>query len=76
MAKTARRISRSKHLASLRAIPNLNVFRPCDAVETLECWQLAVEAKDTPSVLALTRQNLPQLRLANDADNKSAAGRL
>ena len=61
-------------LASLRAIPNLNVFRPCDTVETLECWQLALEAKDRPSVLALTRQNLPQLRLTNDADNKSAAG--
>ena len=63
-----------EHLAALRAIPNLNVFRPCDTVETLECWQLALEAKDRPSVLALTRQNLPQLRLANDADNKSAAG--
>lgn len=63
-----------EHLAALRAIPNCNVFRPCDTVETLECWQLALEAKDRPSVLALTRQNLPQLRLANDADNKCAAG--
>ncbi|MEW6767255.1 MAG: transketolase [Pseudomonadota bacterium] len=63
-----------EHLAALRAIPNCNVFRPCDTVETLECWQLALEAKETPSVLALTRQNLPQLRLANDADNKCAAG--
>jgi transketolase len=63
-----------EHVAALRAIPNLNVFRPCDTVETLECWQLALEAKDRPSVLALTRQNLPQLRLANDADNKCAAG--
>ena len=61
-------------VASLRAIPNLNVFRPCDTVETLECWQLALQAKDRPSVLALTRQNLPQLRLANDADNKCASG--
>ncbi len=61
-------------IASLRAIPNLNVFRPCDTVETLECWQLALEAKDRPSVLALTRQNLPQLRRTNDADNKCAAG--
>ena len=51
-----------EHLAALRAIPNLNVFRPCDAVETVECWQLALEARETPSVLALTRQNLPQLR--------------
>ena len=63
-----------EHVAALRAIPNLNVFRPCDTVETLECWQLALEAKDRPSVLALTRQNLPQLRLSNDADNKCAAG--
>ncbi|MDZ4366922.1 MAG: transketolase, partial [Afipia sp.] len=63
-----------EHLAALRAIPNCNVFRPCDTVETLECWQLALEAKDRPSVLALTRQNLPQLRLANDDDNKCAAG--
>ncbi len=63
-----------EHLAALRAIPNCNVFRPCDTVETLECWQLALEAKDRPSVLALTRQNLPQLRLANDAENKCAAG--
>lgn len=63
-----------EHVAALRAIPNLNVFRPCDTVETLECWQLALEAKERPSVLALTRQNLPQLRLANDADNKCAAG--
>ncbi len=51
-----------EHLAALRAIPNLLVFRPCDAVETAECWQLALEAKDRPSVLALTRQNLPQLQ--------------
>ena len=63
-----------EHLAALRAIPNVNVFRPCDTVETLECWQLALEAKDRPSVLALTRQNLPQLRLTDDANNKCAAG--
>ena len=63
-----------EHLASLRAIPNLHVFRPCDAVETLECWQLALEARETPSVLALTRQNLPQLRRGNDAENRCAAG--
>jgi transketolase len=63
-----------EHLAALRAIPNLLVFRPCDAVETLECWQLALEARDRPSVLALTRQNLPQLRLAMDAANRCAAG--
>lgn len=63
-----------EHLAALRAIPNCDVFRPCDTVETLECWQLALESKDRPSVLALTRQNLPQLRLTNDANNKCADG--
>jgi len=63
-----------EHLAALRAIPHLNVFRPCDTVETLECWQLALEAKDRPSVLALTRQNLPQLRRSNDTENRCAAG--
>ena len=63
-----------EHLAALRAMPNLNVFRPCDAVETVECWQLALEARDTPSVLALTRQNLPQLRRTFDEANRCAAG--
>ena len=63
-----------EHLAALRAIPNLRVYRPCDAVETLECWQLALESAETPSVLALTRQNLPQLRKGNDADNRCASG--
>jgi len=63
-----------EHLAALRAIPNLLVFRPADAVETAECWQLALEAKGSPSVLALTRQNLPQLRLGHDKDNRCARG--
>ena len=63
-----------EHLAALRAIPNLHVFRPCDAVETVECWQLALEHAQAPSVLALTRQNLPQLRLAHDETNRCAAG--
>ena len=63
-----------EHLAALRAIPNLNVFRPCDAVETVECWQLALEGRETPSVLALTRQNLPQLRRTLDERNKCVAG--
>jgi len=63
-----------EHLAALRAIPNLYVFRPCDAVETVECWQLALENAQAPSVLALTRQNLPQLRLAYDETNRCAAG--
>src|SRR5229473_2415075 len=53
-----------EHLAALRAIPNLHVFRPCDAVETIECWQLALGNAMGPSVLALTRQSLPQLRRA------------
>jgi transketolase len=63
-----------EHLAALRAIPNLSVFRPCDAVETVECWQLALEARDRPSVMALTRQNLPQLRKARDERNLCVAG--
>ena len=64
-----------EHLAALRAIPNLNVYPPGDAVETAECWQLALEIRaDDPSVLALTRQNLPQLRQGDDADNRCAAG--
>jgi transketolase len=63
-----------EHLAALRAIPNLLVFRPCDAVETIECWQLALEARDHPSILALTRQNLPQLRLKPGERNLCAAG--
>jgi transketolase len=63
-----------EHLAALRAMPNLYVFRPCDAVETVECWQLALENARSPSILALTRQNLPQLRLGNEAANRCAAG--
>jgi len=51
-----------EHLAALRAIPNMRVFRPCDAVETAECWELALNRIDGPTVLVLTRQNLPQLR--------------
>ncbi len=63
-----------EHLASLRAIPNLYVFRPADQVETLECWQMALEATRTPSVLALTRQNLPPVRHEFSAENKCAKG--
>src|ERR1700726_4096071 len=63
-----------EHLAALRAIPNLLVFRPCDIVETVECWELALQASTWPSVLALTRQNLPQLRLGFDEHNRCAAG--
>jgi transketolase len=60
-------------LASLRAIPNLFVFRPGDALETAECWELAVKRVDGPSVLALTRQNLPLLR-TEAGENRSARG--
>jgi transketolase len=63
-----------EHLAALRAIPNLKVFRPCDAVETAECWELALASNDGPSVLALSRQNLPQLRHGYDAANRCAHG--
>ena len=63
-----------EHVASLRAIPNLNVFRPADIVETAEAWQLALTIKDTPSVLALSRQGLPQMRVDDIAENKSARG--
>jgi transketolase len=63
-----------EHIASLRAIPNLAVFRPADAVETAECWELALARTDGPSVLALTRQGLPTLRTEHDDANRSAAG--
>lgn len=62
-----------EHLAALRAIPNLNVFRPADSIETAECWELAMNMHETPSVLALTRQNLPTLR-SSITDNLSARG--
>lgn len=63
-----------EHVASLRAIPNLDVYRPCDQTETLECWLAALESAKTPSVLALTRQNLPALRTTYEARNLSAQG--
>ena len=62
-----------EHLSALRAIPNLNVFRPADGVETAECWELALAAKQTPSILALSRQAVPNLR-GNSAENLSAKG--
>lgn len=62
-----------EHLASLRAMPNLNVFRPCDAVETAECWELAMVSESTPSILALCRQNLPLAR-QDVTVNRSAYG--
>jgi transketolase len=57
-----------EHLAALRAIPGLQVMRPADAIETAECWQIALESKQRPSVIALTRQNVPTLRGADDAN--------
>ncbi|MGE3334326.1 MAG: transketolase [Rhodospirillaceae bacterium] len=62
-----------EHLASLRIIPNLLTMRPCDTVETAECWAIAVAA-EKPSVLALTRQGLPTLRTAHTDENLSAKG--
>ncbi len=62
-----------EHLAALRAIPNLLTMRPCDGIETAECWQIALQSKDAPSLLALSRQGLPTLR-DGGAENKSAKG--
>lgn len=62
-----------EHLASLRAIPNLNVFRPADAIETLEAWDIAVRSEGTPSLLALSRQDVPQLRQAG-SENLTRCG--
>ncbi len=63
-----------EHLAGLRAVPNLRVFRPADAVETAEAWELVLTAERTPSVLCLSRQNLPTLRTAPSEENRSARG--
>jgi transketolase len=63
-----------EHLSALRAIPNMRVFRPCDAVEVAECWELALNRIDGPTVLALTRQNLPQLRITARPDNPCGHG--
>lgn len=62
-----------EHLAALRAIPNTYVFRPCDGVETAECWELAINLQNSPSVMALTRQGLPTLR-ENSSDNLAGKG--
>ena len=63
-----------EQLAGLRAIPNLNVFRPADTTETIECWQLAIQQKNTPSVLSLTRQNLTPIRKKYIKENKCSYG--
>lgn len=64
-----------EHLASFRAMPNMHVFRPADLVETIECWDIALQTRSTPSILALSRQKLPQVRIGKEYDsNKSALG--
>ena len=63
-----------EQLTSLRSIPNLNVFRPADLIETFECWQLAIESKNSPSVIALTRQGVDPVRYKNSSKNKSSTG--
>ncbi len=63
-----------EHLAALRAIPRLLVFRPADSIETAECWALALKHRHAPSIMALTRQALPLLRTEPQGDNRSARG--
>jgi transketolase len=62
-----------EHLASLRAMPHVHVYRPADAMETAECWELAIRRSDGPSLLVLTRQALPTLR-TDTAENRCARG--
>ncbi len=63
-----------EHLASLRSIPNLNVFRPCDIIETIECWEIALKSKNKPSIICLSRQNLPSVRKEKSLTNLSQKG--
>ena len=63
-----------EQLTSLRSIPNLNVFRPADFIETFECWQKALESKSTPSVIALSRQGIKPVRIKNSSENMSSLG--
>ena len=63
-----------EQLASLRAIPNMFVYRPADRTETAECWQLALQSRSAPSILALTRQNLPRARMTFTEENLCAGG--
>ena len=63
-----------EQLTSLRSIPNLNIFRPSDLIETFECWQLALNSKSSPSVIALTRQSLNPVRTKKSSKNLSLAG--
>ncbi|WP_313444925.1 transketolase [Brevundimonas sp.] len=63
-----------EHLAALRAIPNLMVFRPADTIEAMECWQIALQTKTAPSALALSRQKTPAVRTVAATENLSAKG--
>jgi transketolase len=63
-----------EHLAALRAMPNMRVLRPADAIETAECWQMALERTDGPTVIALTRQSVAALRTDGGVGNRCAAG--
>jgi transketolase len=63
-----------EQLTSLRSIPNLNVFRPADFIETFECWQKALESENSPSVIALTRQAIDPIRIKDTSENKSSFG--
>ena len=63
-----------EQLTSLRSIPNLNVFRPADLIETFECWELALKNKNTPSVIALTRQSVSPVRTKLEKKNKCSLG--
>ena len=63
-----------EHLVSLRSIPNLNVFRPCDIIETIECWEIALKSKHKPSLICLSRQNLPLIRKEQVSINRSFKG--
>jgi transketolase len=62
-----------EHLASLRAMPNVHMYRPCDAMETAECWELALRRTDGPSLIALSRQSVPEFR-TDTGENRSARG--
>ena len=63
-----------EQLSGLRSIPNLNVFRPADRIETIECWEHALKTANTPSVLSLTRQNLDPIRKKYSSNNKCSLG--
>ncbi|SHJ19925.1 transketolase [Aureimonas altamirensis DSM 21988] len=63
-----------EHLAMLRVTPNINVFRPADAIETAEAWEIALTSTDRPTVLSLSRQNLPTVRAGDVAENRSKRG--